>query len=117
MIFGFFNPPGIGKTAVINQVCRIIGIECERINCSANTTLEQLFGSVIPQSVGGKRVFTWKDGKLTKAIKSKKWVLFDEINLAPPEVLDGLVPLLITVGNWINYSQYQALKRQSQLKN
>jgi hypothetical protein len=32
--------------------------------------------------------------KFLTVIEDKKWILFDEINLAPPEVLDGLMPLL-----------------------
>ena len=88
------GPPGIGKTAVISQACKIVNVHCERINCSANTSLDQLFGCVIPQSIDGKRVFKFKKGKLTNAIENKHWVLLDEINLAPPEVLDGLMPLL-----------------------
>jgi len=71
-----------------------MGIECERINLSGNTTLDQLIGSIVPSSVGGQRVFSWHDGKLVQALRSRQWILFDEINLAPPEVLEGLSFLL-----------------------
>lgn len=89
------GPPGVGKTAVVNQICELTGVECERINCSTNTTLDHFFGSFIPQSENGKRVFKFKEGKIISAIRNNKWILLDEINLAPPEVLDGLVPLLV----------------------
>jgi midasin len=82
------GPPGIGKTAVVNQVARLLGHRCERINFSASTTSEQLFGSIIPRWCNGERLFQWQDGKLLKALKDGAWVLFDEINLASPELLD-----------------------------
>ena len=88
------GPPGVGKTAVVEQVCRSLGVSCERINLSASTTFEHLFGSIIPQLINGKRLFKWRDGKLVKAIKEKKWILLDEINLASAEVLQSLTPLL-----------------------
>lgn len=78
------------------QVARLLGIGCERINLSASTTLQQLLGGVMPRidPATGARVFSWQDGKLLAALRSGRWLLLDEINLAPPEVLDGLAPLL-----------------------
>jgi hypothetical protein len=87
------GPPGIGKTAVVHQVASLLGFSCERINFSANTTLEQLLGSFIPKVVGGQRVFAWQDGVLVRAVRQGKWLLLDEINLAPPEVLAAVAPL------------------------
>ena len=91
------GPPGVGKTAVVHQVCKLLGAECERINFSSSTTLEQLFGSIMPQQtpLQGRREFQWRDGKLTKAIKSGKWLLLDEINLATSDVLQELSVLLV----------------------
>ncbi|CAF4499017.1 unnamed protein product, partial [Rotaria sp. Silwood2] len=87
------GPPGIGKTQVVTQVCSLLGKECERINLSANTTLDQLIGCIIPRCVNGVRVFQWQEGRLVKAIRAQRWILFDELNLAAPEVLEGLTPL------------------------
>ena len=86
--------PGIGKTAVINQVARLFGTDLERINCSSNTSVEHLYGSLMPMYVNNRRVFKWREGKLLKALKSQKWILLDEINLLPTQVLESLVPLL-----------------------
>jgi MoxR-like ATPase len=88
------GPPGVGKTAVVEQVAKLLGVKCERINFSANTTTDQLIGNVIPRCVAGQRIFEWQDGVLLRAIKDKKWLLFDELNLAPPDVLDRLASLL-----------------------
>lgn len=66
----------------------------ERINLSASTTLAQLLGCVVPSVREGKRVFEWQDGKVLQALRAGAWILLDEINLAPSEVLEGLAPLL-----------------------
>lgn len=41
--------PGIGKTAAVTEVARVTGQACQRINCGANTSVSQLFGSNIPR--------------------------------------------------------------------
>ena len=87
------GPPGIGKTQVVTQVCSLLNKQCERINLSANTSLDQLIGCIIPRFINGIRVFQWQEGRVLAAIKAKKWILFDELNLAAPEVLEGLIPL------------------------
>jgi hypothetical protein len=97
------GPPGIGKTAVVQQVAALLGYSCERINFSANTTLEQLLGSYIPKVVAGQRVFAWQDGSLARAARQGRWLLLDEINLAPPEVLAAIAPLFdrYSVSPWL----------------
>ncbi|CAF4496215.1 unnamed protein product, partial [Rotaria sp. Silwood2] len=87
------GPPGIGKTQVVTQVCALLNKKCERINMSANTSLDQLIGCVIPRFVNGTRIFQWQEGRVLSAIKAQKWILFDELNLTAPEVLEGLTPL------------------------
>ncbi|CAF1151526.1 unnamed protein product, partial [Rotaria sordida] len=87
------GPPGIGKTQVVTQVCQLLNKECERINLSSNTSLDQLIGCIIPRFINGIRTFQWQEGRVLSAIKTQKWILFDELNLAAPEVLEGLTPL------------------------
>ena len=87
------GPPGVGKTAVVLLAARLLGVQCERINFSSSTTLDQLIGSIIPVCIDGKRVFAWQDGKLVQALKEGKWILLDEVNLAQPEILNGLAPI------------------------
>lgn len=89
------GPPGTGKTAAVSEVSMVVtGKAVARINLSANTTLEHLLGSVVPRCTPqGKRTFEWQDGKVVQALKNGEWLLLDEINLASPEVLDGLATL------------------------
>ena len=79
---------------MVIEVAGLLGTGVERINCSSDTTTEQLFGSVVPQYNDNQRTFEWMDGKLIEAIKEGRWILLDEINLLPPQVLESLVPLL-----------------------
>jgi MoxR-like ATPase len=88
------GPPGTGKTAVVMLAAAMLGAKVERINMSGSTTLDQLIGSVVPTVENGQRIFKQRDGKVVQAIKEKSWVLLDELNLCPPEVLDGLTPFL-----------------------
>ena len=89
------GPPGIGKTAIVLAVANIVDAEVERINFSASTSVEQLFGSIVPcVGADGRRAFVWQDGKMLSAIRSNKWLLLDEVNLAPANVLECLIPLL-----------------------
>jgi len=85
---------GCGKTAVIQEVCALLGVGCVRVNFSSSTTLDQLFGTVVPRCDNGARVFEFVPGTLTRAVRNGDWLLFDEVNLAPADVLDGLAPLL-----------------------
>ena len=85
------GPPGIGKTAVVNQVAMLLGVECERINFSSNTTIEHLYGSMVPRCVEGNRIFQWQDGKLLQALKQGKYHSFNV-----PQLQMGVQPLPTT---------------------
>jgi midasin (ATPase involved in ribosome maturation) len=89
------GPPGVGKTAVVEAAAKTIGQRVVRINFSASTSPEQLFGSIMPlMDSSGNRVFEWRNGALLEGILTGAWLLLDEINLASAEVLEVLAPLL-----------------------
>lgn len=79
---------------MVTEVARLLGTGLERINCSKDTTVEQLYGSVMPMYIDNRRKFEWRDGKMLTAMKEEKWILLDEINLLPSDVLESLIPLL-----------------------
>ena len=88
------GPPGAGKTAAVAAISSMLGHKFERINLSASSTKEELFGSILPSYVNRRRVFQWRSGPVLSAIEKGDWILFDELNLAPSELLEALTPLL-----------------------
>jgi hypothetical protein len=106
------SPPGVGKTKTAQVVGELItGLPLCRVSFSAETSVESLFGQIMPSAqpvtilnpltglneTRYVRLFVWRDGIITAAIRagsSPPLMLWDEVNLAPPEVLDALAPLL-----------------------
>lgn len=86
--------PGVGKTSLVTALASMSGHELCRINLSDQTDLIDLFGSDLPVEGGGPGEFAWKDGEFLAALQQGKWVLLDEMNLAPQPVLEGLNAVL-----------------------
>ena len=84
------GPPGIGKTAIVQQCGDLLGFPVERINFTKDTSLESLIGSFVPTWNGSRLLFEWRDGKALSALKNGHFLLLDEVNLASQEVLDEL---------------------------
>ena len=99
------GPPGVGKSQICKTVAGLLNAKLTRINMSASTTIDQLFGSFIITQEGSRRVFEWQDGPLIAAVRvavkenKSTFILIDEINLASPEVLDCLAVLLSQQGS------------------
>ena len=91
------GPPGVGKTKLIEQLSKALGFKFKRINFSANTTYEDLVGNFLPlvEDDGSKRTINFMEGVLVKALRDSEntWILFDELNLAQPSLLQKLLPL------------------------
>ena len=93
--------PGIGKTALVENIAALLGYKLVRINLSEQTDISDLLGNDLPNvNLEGfdihqnpeneKQTFCWHDGPLLAAINAGHWVLLDEINLASQSVLEGL---------------------------
>lgn len=90
------GPPGVGKTAIVEQVAKVTGRKLVRVNLSEQTDMMDLLGSEYPTSaVSGQDAdtisdeedqdeiqFKWGDGVLLSAIREGHWLLIDEMNLA-----------------------------------
>ncbi|EEA08139.1 uncharacterized protein CMU_010870 [Cryptosporidium muris RN66] len=100
--------PGIGKTASVGIISKMIGMKLHRINLSEQTDLTDLFGCEIPQKRQNQSVdintsdesletqnisnslIGWSDGILLRAMRQGDWVVLDELNLATQQILEGL---------------------------
>ncbi|KAK9809153.1 hypothetical protein WJX72_010301 [[Myrmecia] bisecta] len=87
------GPPGCGKSAVLEELARLTGNhDMVRIHVDGQMDGKSLLGAYVCTAVPGE--FVWQPGPLTKAVAEGKWLLIEDLNLAPPDVLAALVPLL-----------------------
>jgi midasin len=63
-----------------------------RIHLDDQIDAKSLMGAYVCTAVPGE--FAWQPGPLTQAVTEGRWVLIEDINMAPPDVLAALVPLL-----------------------
>lgn len=77
----------VGKTSLITYLAKTTGHVCVRINNHEHTDLQEYVGSYIADETG-KLVF--KEGVLVDAMRKGYWIILDELNLAPSDVLEAL---------------------------
>ncbi|KAF9194234.1 AAA ATPase midasin [Haplosporangium sp. Z 11] len=84
---------GSGKTALVEEVARVTGRDdLVKIHLGDQTDSKVLLGTYVSTSKPGS--FKWQAGVLTTAVRDGKWLLIEDIDLAPMEVLSVLLPLL-----------------------
>jgi len=90
MIMG---PPGCGKTTLIHHLAALAGVGVVSLHLGASVDVKSLLGGYVCGEIPGE--FKWLDGPLTSAIRSNdKWIVFEQIEEANPDVLSLLTPLL-----------------------
>ncbi|XP_057664406.1 midasin [Diorhabda carinulata] len=77
----------VGKTSLITYLAKSSGNKCVRINNHEHTDLQEYIGSYIAD-LEGKLVF--REGLLVEAMRNGHWIILDELNLAPTDVLEAL---------------------------
>ncbi|KAJ1401026.1 Sigma-54 interaction domain, ATP-binding site 1 [Sesbania bispinosa] len=85
------GPTSSGKTSLVQYLAAITGHEFVRINNHEHTDLQEYLGSYITDA-NGKLVFN--EGVLVKAVRNGYWIVLDELNLAPSDVMEALNRLL-----------------------
>ncbi|CAK7356901.1 unnamed protein product [Dovyalis caffra] len=85
------GPTSSGKTSLVQYLAARTGHEFVRINNHEHTDLQEYLGSYISDAQG-KLVF--QEGVLVKAVRNGYWIVLDELNLAPSDVLEALNRLL-----------------------
>ncbi|EWM28421.1 mdn1 midasin family protein [Nannochloropsis gaditana] len=86
------GPTSAGKTTLVEYLAARTGHVCVRINNHEHTDVSEYTGAYAPDPITGHLRF--QDGLLVKALREGAWLILDELNLAPPEVLEGLNRLL-----------------------
>lgn len=85
------GPTSSGKTSMIEYLAKRSGNKFVRINNHEHTDLQEYLGSYISDT-DGKLVF--QEGILVRALREGHWIVLDELNLAPTDVLEALNRLL-----------------------
>ncbi|KAG8124032.1 hypothetical protein E2320_019500 [Naja naja] len=81
----------VGKTSLIRWLAAASGNHCVRINNHEHTDIQEYIGCYT-SDITGKLIF--KEGVLIDAMRKGYWIILDELNLAPTDVLEALNRLL-----------------------
>ncbi|SBT44952.1 dynein-related AAA-type ATPase, putative [Plasmodium ovale wallikeri] len=82
----------VGKTSLVKFFADITGHKFIRINNHMNTDMNEYYGQFVNDQSSGNLVF--EEGAFVKAVRNGHWVVLDELNLAPSEVLESLNRIL-----------------------
>ena len=85
------GPTSSGKTSLVRYLATLTGHAFVRINNHEHTDLQEYLGSYVTDSQGRLQ---FQEGVLVKAVRNGYWVVLDELNLAPSDVLEALNRLL-----------------------
>lgn len=94
---------GAGKTLLVNDIARELGKSSDMVILHLNeqTDVKLLIGMYTSQTPGS---FSWRPGVLTTAVLDGRWVLIEDLDRAPTEIISTLLPLLergeLLVPNW-----------------
>ncbi|CAL5218660.1 g365 [Coccomyxa viridis] len=87
------GPPGSGKTALMSELARTTGnMDYITVHIDDQMDAKSMLGAYVCTAVPGE--FVWRPGPLMQAVSEGRWLLIEDINLAPPDVLASLVGLL-----------------------
>lgn len=86
------GPTSSGKTSIVEFLARRTGHRFVRINNHEHTDIQEYLGTYVSDPQTGKLVF--REGILVKAVRNGDWIVLDELNLAPTDVLEALNRLL-----------------------
>lgn len=81
---------GLGKTTLIAELAKANGKKLVRLSVHSGVTADEILGKWLAEN--GSTV--WQDGLLIQAMKAGNWIVFDEINACPADVLFALHSLL-----------------------
>ncbi|KAL4910123.1 hypothetical protein BDW74DRAFT_173590 [Aspergillus multicolor] len=85
------GPTSAGKTSMIEYLAKVSGNKFVRINNHEHTDLQEYLGSYVSDDDGTLR---YQEGVLVEALRNGYWIVLDELNLAPSDVLEALNRLL-----------------------
>jgi nitric oxide reductase NorQ protein len=88
------GPTGVAKTSAVAQVAEEFGQTVVRAPITGETTTNEFVGRYELESIDGASKTVWVNGPLLDAVENGHWFVADEVNMALPEILSLLHPLL-----------------------
>jgi len=85
------GPTSAGKTSMVEYLAAYTGNKFVRINNHEHTDLQEYLGSY---ASGADGKLEYREGVLVEALRKGYWIVLDELNLAPSDVLEALNRLL-----------------------
>lgn len=85
------GPTSAGKTSMIEYLAKKTGHRFVRINNHEHTDLQEYLGTYVSNAEGK---LEFQEGVLVEALRNGYWIVLDELNLAPSDVLEALNRLL-----------------------
>jgi midasin len=85
------GPTSSGKTSMIEYLAKRSGNRFVRINNHEHTDLQEYLGTYTSDTEGKLK---FQEGILVEALRNGYWIVLDELNLAPTDVLEALNRLL-----------------------
>ncbi|GFR07331.1 midasin [Trichonephila clavata] len=76
-----------GKTSLIQYLAKITGNVCLRVNNHEHTDIQEYIGTYGADDSGN---LVFREGILVEAMRNGYWIILDELNLAPTEVMEAL---------------------------
>eukprot|EP00064_Thunnus_orientalis_P021833 superscaffoldBa00006893_g22001 len=90
------GPIGCGKTALVEFMAAVTGhtkaTEILKVQLGDQTDSKMLLGMYRCTDIPGK--FVWQPGTLTQAVSKGQWILLEDIDHAPLDVVSVLLPLM-----------------------
>lgn len=87
------GPPGSGKSLILRHLEEATGNAATAIHLHLDDQADSkgLMGAYVCTARPGE--FVWRPGPLTQAVAQGRWLVFEDLDLAPAEVLAALAPL------------------------
>jgi nitric oxide reductase NorQ protein len=84
------GPAGTGKSTLVEYMAQEVGAPLITVSCDLELDKTELLGR--PEIKEGDT--HWVDGPVTEAMRKGYWLVFDEVNMAKPEVMSVLHAIL-----------------------
>lgn len=88
------GPLGAGKTSLLREVAKSLGRDEDMLVLHLNEQTDAKLLIGMYTTSGGPGSFSWQPGVLTKAVSEGRWVLIEDYDRAPAEIVSMILPLL-----------------------